>query len=361
MRNFLVELLTMIIQGLGEVLSGYVWALASPILTQHPSILAALPGLAEDRGAVYGSLAAKFSTMLYTGEASSFRDLLNSKITHIAILLGVIGGSYVILLTTIAGNPLDSLIYFVVSRGITLFVLIPFTAYACWLAFIKGLNVDLVVVSLTTIIADITSAVSLLITFTPLAIVPTLLMIYITTKSLLSINIKDISEKREFLISTLMASTISTVAGLILVRSGAQSNPALLLITPITMALNGSASMNFTSWLGTALALGEIEPRWRGLSPKVLEIWGRVTVTVLLAMTVVLAPFTYLTHCSLKPLLWALTTTLILRIVTPIISIVITFNSFKRGWDPDLITIPLLSSLNDVVTAQVLTLVASIL
>ncbi|UXD22078.1 hypothetical protein IPA_01435 [Ignicoccus pacificus DSM 13166] len=357
MRNLLVELLSMIIQGYGEIVSGYLWALASPILSSHPSILAALPGLAEDRGAVYGSLAAKYSTMLYTGEASSAKELLNSKVTHVAVILGIIGGLYVIALTSIVGNPLGSLLYFLVSRGITLTVLVPFSAYACYLAFIKGLNVDLVVVSLTTIIADITSAASLLITFNPVAIIPILMMLYVTLTSIKYVRAKDLKSYKEFMASTLIASTISTVAGFILVAGNAQSNPALLFIAPITMALNGSASMNFTSWLGTALSLGEVEYDKMFRSKKVYVIWGRITFTVVSALTLVLGSSLFFLHYSFKPLIWALTATLILRIVTPILSILVTSESFKRGWDPDLITIPVLSSLNDVLSAQALTLV----
>ena len=116
MRNLIMELLSMIFQGLVESLAGHLWALASPVLSAHPSVLAAIPGLAEDRGAVYGSLAAKYSTMLYVGEASAPEELLRSKVTHVATVLGVFTGTYVVLLTSTVGNPLDSFLYFLVSR-----------------------------------------------------------------------------------------------------------------------------------------------------------------------------------------------------------------------------------------------------
>jgi len=360
-KSFIAELISMIIQGLGEILSGYLWSLASPILREHPAILVALPGLAEDRGAVYGSLAAKYSTMLYTGEITNAKELLSSKVTHVAIILGVIGGIYVIALTSLVGNPLDAFLYFLVSRGFTLAILIPFTAYASVLAFFKGLNVDLIVVSITSIIADITSAFSIFLTFSIIAIVPIIIMLYATFLSLKKIAANEFKRYKEYLISTILASTISTVAGLILATNDVQSNPALLLVTPITMALNGSASMNFTSWLGTMLALGDIDPRSKLIDPKIILMIIRITITAILALMVVELPVVFTLHCSTKPVIWSLVSTIILRLSTPYLSLFITYVSYLRGWDPDLITIPLLSSLNDVITSQILVWIASTL
>ncbi len=360
MKSFIAEIASMIFQGIGEIAAGYLWSLASPILSKYPSILMALPGLAEDRGAVYGSLAAKYSTMLYTGEASSPKELLRSRVTAVAIALGLIGGTYVILLTSVVGNPLYALLYFIVSRGFTLTVVIPFNAYATFYAFLKGLNVDLVVVSVCTVIADITSSGSILLTFTPFAIVGIVLMAFTTYSFLRGFRLSSLMEYKELMLSSLMASTLSTLAGFILVNNNAQSNPALLFVTPITMALNGSASMNFSSWLGTALITGEVDSKALFKSKRAYETILRVTVTVLIALSAILLPALRLANYPLKALAWALLTTLILRLVMPLVSMLIAKVGFEKGLDPDLITIPLLSSLNDVVTAQVLTLVASL-
>ncbi|ALU12682.1 hypothetical protein EYM_06360 [Ignicoccus islandicus DSM 13165] len=361
MRSLLAEILSMTLQGLGELASGYLWSLSSPILSRHPSILIALPGLAEDRGAIYGSLAAKYSSMLYTGEATSPRDLLENKVTAVAVLLGLLGGLYVVLLTSFLGNPLDVLAYFLVSRGFTLTLVIPFNAYASFLAFVKGLNVDLVVVSTSTVLADITSSISILLTFTPFALIGIALMLVTTYKYSKNVGREDLLRYKELMVSSIIASTLSTIAGFVLVANEAQNNPTLLFITPLTMALNGSASMNFSSWLGTALLTGEVDSKELFRSKRVYEIMLRVTFTTLTALTLVLLPAITLANMDLRGLKWALLSTLTLRLVMPYLSMVVARIGFEKGLDPDLITIPLLSSLNDIVTAQALTTMAKLI
>ncbi len=353
MRKYLIETLTLTFQGYVEAVVGWLWSLASPILREHPALLAAIPGLAEDRGAVYGSLAAKYSTMLYVGEAKTVLDLLKSKITYVGVVLGIIGGLYVILLSSVVSNPVDPFLYFLVSRGLILIVLVPVTAYLCYLAFLKGLDVDLTVISVVSVIADLLSALAIFLTFSIYGIPFVLVMLAATVYAVLKVGLKTaLAHKREYAFSTILASTISTLAGLSLVGGGAQNAPDLLALAPLIMALNGSASMNFASWIGTMLALGEVEPN-KPFNKKVIITMLRVTSEALLAVTLSLAPFA-LAFYGLRILAVALVTTLILRIFMPVIAIVLASRSFLKGWDPDLITIPILSSLNDLISANVL-------
>jgi len=354
-KKFIVETATLTLQGFLETLVGYLWSLASPILKEHPGVLAAIPGLAEDRGAVYGSLAAKYSTMLYLGEVSNAIELLRSKITYASIVLGVLGGLYVIALTSIVSNPLDPFLYFLVSRGLILLVLVPLTAYLCYIAFLKGLDVDLTVVSVVTVIADLLSAIAIFLSFSMFAIPFIVIMIAVTSYATLKIGIKEsLKIKKEYTVSTLLASTVSTVAGMSLVGGGAQNVPLLLSLAPLVMALNGSASMNFASWLGTALALGEIEPS-RPFSKKVILTNLRVTLEVLIATILSVVPLALGVY-GIKVIEVAVIATLILRSTMPLIAIVLASQSYIRGWDPDLITIPVLSSLSDLISANVLLL-----
>ncbi|ABU81796.1 magnesium transporter [Ignicoccus hospitalis] len=355
MRKFLAETASLVVQAILEAVVGHLWSLASPILKEHPGILIAMPGLAEDRGAVYGSLAAKYSTMLYLGEASNAKELLKSKVTYSAIVVGVIGGLYVILLVSTVAEPLAPLIYFLVSRGLILLTLVPLTAYLCYAAFLKGLDIDLTVVSLITVIADLLSAISLFIVFSEVSLVFIAVTIAITYKSLATAGLRRaLGYKKEYLASSLIASTISTLAGLTLAEGGATEVPLLLAVAPLIMALNGSASMNFASWLGTALALGEVEAS-RPFSKKVLATNLRVTAEVLVALVSSSALFALGPH-GIRALEVALVSTLLLRAVMPLITIVLASWSYLRGWDPDLITIPILSSLGDLLSTNVVLL-----
>lgn len=356
MIDFIIETLNMVVQGILEVVVGYLWSLASPILKEHPSILVVLPGLAEDRGAVYGSLSAKFSTMLYLGEAHALRDLLLNDVVKLSVAYGFMSGLFVVALSALVASPLDSLVYFLVSRGLGLIILIPLTAYLTLIAFKKGLNVDLIVVSLITVIADLISAVSIFLTFSFIAI-----PLVAVTIILLALSIDVLKKKRkkpEYMISVLIASSISTLAGMVLEGGGAAQNKTLLAVTPLVMALNGSASMNFASWLGTALALGEVDPD-KPFNMKLLKTWVRVTSEALIGVSVSTLIFAW--GLGWGAILLATLSTLTLRIIMPLISVVLSSVSFKRGLDPDLVTIPLTSSLNDFVSSSALVFIAWLL
>ena len=358
MKDFIVETLNMIVQGVLEMFVGYLWSLASPILKRHPSILVAIPGLAEDRGAVYGSLAAKFSTMLHLGEARSLSELLMNRVVKLSIVYGFLSGLFVVLLSGLISSPIDSFLYFLVSRGIGLAILIPLTAFLTLIAFKNGLNVDLTVVSLITVIADLISAFSIFLTFNIIGIPFMLITILLFLFALKEVKIKNKSKKKEYAFSVLIASTISTMAGMALAEGGAAGNKAILAAAPLVMALNGSASMNFASWLGTALALGEVDPR-KPFNLALIKTWLRVSAETIIGVGISTALFSI--GLGIKPMLLAVVTTLILRVAMPLISVVISCVSFIKGWDPDLITIPLTSSLNDFISASTLVITALII
>ncbi len=358
MRGYLSELASMLLQGLGEVVVGLLWSLASPILEKHPTILAVLPGFAEDRGAVYGSTASKYSTMLYLGEVSSFLELIKSKITKIAFTTSLIIGFYVILLSSLVGNPLDALLYFLVSRPISLALVIPLTAWLATLVFKKGWNVDFIVVPLVSVIADIIAAASIFLVFTPIAypfIIATILMLI--NEIFVIIKFRRDRDFKTLLTSGLMATTFSALAGIVLAGFQLAKDPAALAVAPLVLALNGSAAMAFASWLSTNLHLGYVEP-WK-VNKQVILAWSRLTLWLLFSLSI--SSLVFYPAYKLNPLLYAIFASVIQRgLVTPI-TYIISVESFRRGLDPDLITIPLLSSLSDLLGALSLALTTRII
>ena len=358
MREYVSELVSMILQGLGEVIVGFLWSLASPILERHPTILAVLPGFAEDRGAVYGSTASKYSTMLYLGEASSFTDLIKSKVTKIAFTTSLIIGFYVILLSSLVGNPFDALLYFLVSRPISLALVIPLTAWLATLVFKRGWNVDFIVVPLVSVIADIIAAASIFLVFTPLAypfIVATLLTLVHEVFALIKYR-KD-KDFRTLLTSGILATTFSTFAGIVLAGFQVAKDPAALAVAPLILALNGSAAMAFASWLSTNLHLGYVEP-WK-INKSIVLAWSRLTLWLIIALSV--SSLTFYPAYRLSPLLYAVIASVIQRALVTPITYVVSVESFRRGLDPDLITIPLLSSVSDLLGALSLALTTRII
>ncbi len=358
MREYISELISMILQGLGEVLVGLLWGLASPILEKHPTILAVLPGFAEDRGAVYGSTASKYSTMLYLGEASTFGELIKSKITKVAFTTSLLVGLYVILLSSLVGNPLDALLYFLVSRPISLALVLPLTAWLAILVFKKGWNVDFIVVPLVSVIADIIAAASIFLVFTPLAypfILATLLMI--VNEAVAIIKFRRDRDFRTLLTSGILATTFSTFAGIVLAGFQIAKDPAALAVAPLILALNGSAAMAFASWLSTNLHLGYVEP-WK-VNKVIVIAWSRLTLWLLIALAI--SSTMFIPAYGLSPLYYSIVASIIQRSMVTPITYVISVESFRRGLDPDLITIPLLSSLSDFLGALSLALATRII
>jgi len=127
----------------------------------------------------------------------------------------------------------------------------------------------------------------------------------------------------------------------------------LVVMVPPMLGLRGNISGGLASRLGTALHGGIIEPRF-SLDPELKEnLISAILLTVLMSVGVGVLAFlvTPLTGATPMPL-WmfigiALIAGLLSSMVTIFLTVAVAFLAFRRGWDPDNITSPVMAAISD--------------
>lgn len=140
--------------------------------------------------------------------------------------------------------------------------------------------------------------------------------------------------------------------------------PGLLVILPSTIGLRGNTFGALASRLSSKLHLGVIEPHFR--NNRILKDQVVATGMQLMALSILIpivgetvglifglefAPFTVLLFISLAA-------GLISGILMMMIALGITFLSFRKGWDPDNVSAPIIASSGDILTIPILFLSA---
>lgn len=140
--------------------------------------------------------------------------------------------------------------------------------------------------------------------------------------------------------------------------------PGLLILLPPTVGLRGNTFGALAARLSSKLHLGTIEPRFRhnsemkqqiiaaGIQLMVLSSLIPIAGTLMgLIAGVEIAPFHELLFISLLG-------GILSGILMIAISLSITFISFRKGWDPDNVSAPIIASTGDVLTIPILFLAA---
>lgn len=136
--------------------------------------------------------------------------------------------------------------------------------------------------------------------------------------------------------------------------------PGLLLILPPTVGLRGNIFGALAARLGSKLHLGTIEPRFRNNKELRTQL---SSATVQLLFLSVLIPATAeivgrvfgLEVADFQTLLFISVSAAILSgLLMFIITFGITFISFKKGWDPDNVSAPIVASAGDIFTIPIL-------
>jgi mgtE-like transporter len=139
-------------------------------------------------------------------------------------------------------------------------------------------------------------------------------------------------------------------------------NPTLLVLVPVMIGMGGNLGAILSSRLSTRLHLGTLE-----FDPRDRELWTNVAAILLLAVTV----FTALgvaawlvgrfvaTPMRLSVLLFiSLVSGMVLAGLAVLLSVGATYVSYRRGLDPDDVTIPVVTNVCDICGVVVLSAVA---
>ena len=135
-----------------------------------------------------------------------------------------------------------------------------------------------------------------------------------------------------------------------------KSIPGLIIIVPAIIALRGNISTTFGSRLGSAYHLGVIDAENMWNEDLKQNIIGSLILSFLISIIIgilsylVTIIFFNFTPNPIKIILIVLIAGILSGIILTLLTIVIIFIVFKRGYDPDNITGPALATFGDIIT-----------
>jgi mgtE-like transporter len=138
--------------------------------------------------------------------------------------------------------------------------------------------------------------------------------------------------------------------------------PGLILMVPALLALRGNICGALASRLGTGLNLGLIPPRLRFTREIKVNLISSMVLSALVSVTI--GVFSYIgglfAGIETVGILHLVTLAFVAGFASGIISAFLTFMlaiiSYKRGWDPDNTTAPLMATIGDFVTVACIAL-----
>jgi len=364
--KILHEKFSLIYQAIIELLVGFIYVFNLESLKEFPVILFLIPALMSLRGAIYGVLALRITTLLYLDKTKpSFKDVL----IRIEIFFSFLRSMFAsFILATLAFLFDKSFFEGALSYGMLLtlslltnlltflIIAIPVTM-TMFYYFKKGRVLEFIGTPFVSSFADIVTPVILFLSIIPsfsiifqtffltsllIFIVAFLAILYSRKSSRQAyFGIFKFSEIKEnfytiSLMHTLYAS-ISGFGGLFYARSLNLSQiESLLVIIPAYNALLGSLGGILSSKVSVSLHLGTGHSLLKSLKDTILAYVSFFIGIIIVAL------FT-----NPVGILIALIASSITCIVISLIAYYVSIEEFKRGFDPDTYTFPMISSLGD--------------
>ena len=132
--------------------------------------------------------------------------------------------------------------------------------------------------------------------------------------------------------------------------------PGLIIIIPAIIALRGNISTTFGSRLGSAYHLGVIDAKNMWNEELKQNIIGSLILSILISIIIGFLAYTTsiiffdFTPNPVKIILIVILAGILSGLILTLLTIVIIFAVFKRGYDPDNITGPALATFGDIIT-----------
>ncbi len=334
------------------------------IRTQFPGLLVVLPGMMGLRGNVFGSMASRFSTMLYLGDLKpSLRDkkvlkeiVLRMLISLIPIfLLWAIGVA-----TGIKKNALDVLLIVITSTILVSFILGYFTSFVTIFSFRRGTDPDSVAAPLVASMGDFLTVPSLVLFILLIEESPkafrlfnyTMILLFLIVAAISRVRKAEFLELKQVFITITGLALLSTISGSLLARfSGIiQASVVLSFIYPSLLSSFGNYGSIIAAKTSTKLHLGEIESF---LCPKaftdILALFATAPVigTTMLIIGIALVKLT--TGMTVPRSAWLVALTYpFMALFIMLYSYTISYFIFQKNIDPDHVAIPLISNNSDI-------------
>jgi len=138
-------------------------------------------------------------------------------------------------------------------------------------------------------------------------------------------------------------------------RHSLEALPGLIILVPPLIDMRGNIGCALGSRLGTALHLGTIKPRLAITHELKINVLSAIIVSVLASFAVGILSFTIgvLANQAVGPpyifVFIALFAGILSGLILIPITVIITTVAYRRRWDPDNVTAPLMTTLGDIV------------
>lgn len=372
-RRLLISLGTL---GVGEVIAGLTLQTSIEILALYPVFLMLIPGLMDMRGDVYGALGYRLTTALHIGEAEPriltrynlYNVLTGYSVTVIATLAITIL-SYAISVSLRVETPdLITLSFISVSSSTLVFlILTPVTTISIIYLFKTGRDPTDFVASIVTGVGDALTpftfiTVSLLFEAIPAYMRALVVSLLLSLGLAFTYALWRGNEGRplfENAVSSVAASFGSSLGGLALATRTATllKLPLILGSLPAFNALLGAATGIFGNDLSIKLHLGSHSPLRSQL--QTLRQVGLTTFTAIILSIIVVSALTStpVGEVVLSALILAVAYPLIFTLAS-LLTYYLTKTSFTKGWNPDNIVFPLMTTFVDLTGPIVISSIA---
>ncbi len=163
---------------------------------------------------------------------------------------------------------------------------------------------------------------------------------------------------KESFIALLICACGDLIAGVILgsMNIFLETFPGLLVLIPGAIGMRGNIFGSFASRLSTALHIGIIDPKFSSSEELMNNIFSSFVLTLFLSLflaviaKVICVIFGFPSMDIVDFILISLIAGLISVVIMLPVTMFISFRSFKRGWDPDNVTTPLVAAVGDLFT-----------
>ena len=334
------------------------------IRKQFPGLLVVLPGIMGLRGNVFGSMASRFSTLLYLGDLRpSLRDgrvlkeiVLRMIISLIpVVLLWAIG-----VVTGIKKNAFDVLLIVVTSTILVSFILGYFTSFVTIFAFRRGTDPDSIAAPLVASMGDFLTVPSLVLFILLIEDSPrafkffnyAMIVLFLVVAVVSRVRREEFLELKQVFITVTVLALLSTISGSLLARfSGIiQASVILSFIYPSLLSSFGNYGSIIAAKTSTKLHLGEIESF---ICTKALtDILALFTTAPVIGLTKVLIGGFLMVLVTGNPIprsVYLLILTYpFMALFVMLYAYTLSYIMFKYSIDPDHVAIPLISNNSDI-------------
>ncbi|MBP1912716.1 magnesium transporter [Thermococcus stetteri] len=344
---------------------------------QFPGLLIVLPGIMGLRGNVFGSMASRFSTLLYLGDLKpSLREKKVLKEIVLRMLISLIP-IFILwgigVLTGIKKNALDVLLIVISSTILVSFILGYFTAFVTIFSFRKDVDPDSIAAPLVASMGDFLTVPSLVMFILLIGHSPrlfrlfnySLIVLFLVVAVLSRVRKAEFLELKQVFITITGLALLSIISGSLLEHfSGEISASGILsFIYPALLSSFGNYGSIIAAKTSTKLHLGEIESFINEES--LTDILSLLLTSPIIGTTKVLigGALMKLTTGAGIPggVYWLLLTYPFMALFVMVYAYSLSYLMFRHDIDPDHVAIPLISNNSDIFGTIYAVLIAKVM